>query len=167
MPLHLIHPRWHIDRESWDPTGQWKIPIVPLEEPSSSTIVPAQIPDHRGHQKFVETAYQIEEYLVQQPAHIAAERSREFQQTATALRKKWTESHLEFNTVILPTPPVSFRTQFRTSNGRISSTDPRQGPRRAPTGSELAENELHRQQVIDHAAEVAENETQDVIVLRK
>ena len=168
IPLHLIHPRWYIDSESWDPTGQWKIPVAPLEESSSSpTTLAAHISDHCGQQKFVDTAYQIEEYLVQQPAHIAAERSREFQQTTTALRKKWDETHLEFNTLILPTPPVSFRTQFRTSNGRISSTDPRQGPRRAPTGSELAENELHRQQVIDHANEVAENETQDVIVLRK
>ena len=38
----------------------------------------------------------------------------------------------------LPTPLVSFHTQFRTSGGRVTSVDPRQGSRRGPTGAELA-----------------------------
>ena len=32
IPLHLIHPRWHIDQNSWDPTGDWQIPIKLLDD---------------------------------------------------------------------------------------------------------------------------------------
>ena len=70
IPLHLIHPRWHIDRNRWDPTGKWQIPINPLDDspPQASTIQFTHIPDHRGQQKFVEAAYEMEAYLEQQPA---------------------------------------------------------------------------------------------------
>ena len=104
---------------------------MPETVSSKSKTLTTSISDHRGQQKFVETDYQIEEYLVQQPAHIAAERSRDLQLLYV---KKWNETHLEFNTVTLPTP-VGFRTQFRTH----------QGLRRGPTGTELVENELQRQ----------------------
>ena len=83
------------------------------------------------------------------------------------MRKKWNETQIEFHTGILPTPLVSFCTQFRSSTGRISSVDPRQGPRIGPRGAELAENKLQRQQVIDYANQVAENETQEVTVVQR
>ena len=67
------------------------------------------------------------------------------------------------HTAILSTPPVNFRTQFRTSAGRISSIDPRQGLRRGPTGAEL----VQRQQAIHYVNQVAGNETQDVIVVQR
>ena len=98
----------------------------------------------------------MEAYLKQQPAYIAAERAQQFQVATTTLRKKWIEQE-ESPTVILPTPPVSFRTQFRTSTKDI---------RRSLTGAEVAEKELHRQQVIDQTHRVEQNETQDVIVVQ-
>ena len=59
------------------------------------------------------------------------------------LCKKWIEDQDEFCTTSLPTPPISFRTQFRTGRARRADL------RRGLTGAELAENE-----------------TQDVIVVR-
>ena len=104
----------------------------------------------------------MEAYLEKQPAYIAAERAQQFQEATTTLRKKCIEQ--ESQTGILPTPPVSFRTQFRTSTKRTSSTDTRCGL----TGTAVAEMELHRQQVIDqtHRDRVEQNETQDVIVVQ-
>ena len=67
------------------------------------------------------------------------------------------------HTTILPTIPVSFRIQSQSSSGRTNSTDPHQGLLRGPAGAEFAENELHRQQVI----EAAESETQGVLVVRR
>ena len=78
------------------------------------------IPDHRGQQPFVETAHRMEEYLARQPAHIAAQKARGFKQSVATLYRQWDQTEPEFRTTILPIPPVSFRTQFRTSNGRIS-----------------------------------------------
>ena len=46
-------------------------------------------------------------------------------------------------------------------------SDLRQGILRGPTGAELAENELHRQQVIDASNQATGNETQDVIVVQR
>ena len=181
IPLSLIHPRWYIDNPSWDPTSHWKIPTSPFEElfarprvPTivfSGTIAPSGpdllISDHRGEQQFVKTAYKVEQYLAQQPAHISAQIAREFQEATTALRRKWSETQVGFHTAILPTSPVSFRTQFWTSAGRVSSIDPRQGLRRGPTKAKLAESELQCQQTIDYVNQVAENETQDVTVVQK
>lgn len=165
IPLHLIHPRWHIDRNSWDPTGDWQIPINPLNDSSrqGTTIqVTSHIPDHRGQQNFVEAAYEMEAYLNQQPAYIAADRAQQFQAATMTLRRKWIEQE-ESQTAILPTPPVSFRTQFRTSTKRTSSIDTRRGL----TGAEVAEKELYRQQVIDQTHRVEQNETQDVIIVQR
>ena len=90
IPLCLVHPRWHIDQYSWDPSGSWKIPIDSLVAvpavANSSTDLTSQIPDHRGQQPFVKAAYGIEDYLARQPAHIAAQRAREFEQTAATLQ---------------------------------------------------------------------------------
>ena len=97
------------------------------------------------------------EYLVQQPAHICCRELESSNKLQLLCVKNGMKTHLEFNTVTLPTRPVSFRTQFRTH----------QGLRREPTGSELAENELHRQQVMVHENEVADNKTWDVIVLQE
>ena len=87
--------------------------------PTASSGPDLLIPDHRGQQKFFEAAYKVEQYLAQQPAHISAQIARQFQDSTAALR----------HTAILPAPPVNFRTQFRTSDGRVSSIDPRQGLR--------------------------------------
>ena len=126
----------------------------------------SQIPDHRGQQRVVEAAYRMEEHLAQQPAHIAAQRAREFKQATTALRRQWNKTEVEFHLQSPLHPLLAFRTQFRTSSGRITSIDPRQGHRRGPTGAELAENELKCQQAVDFA-NAAENETQEVIVVRR
>ena len=98
----------------------------------------------------------MEAYLEQQPAYIAADRAQQFQEATTTLRKKWIEQE-ESQTAILPTPPVSFRTQFRTATKDI---------KRGLTGAEVVEKELHRQQVIDQTHRVEENETQDVIIVQ-
>ena len=162
IPLYLIHPRWHIDQQSWDATGNWNMPITPLQEPDNvmtQTSASFDILDHQGQQQSVEAAYEMEAHLEQQPAHIAAQRAHEFQETTAALRRRWIETQEEsHNTVqVLPTPPVSFRTQFRTSTKNNTS-------KRGLTGAELAENELQRQQAIDHIDHIepaAENETQE------
>ena len=57
----------------------------------------AQIPDHRGQQKFVEAAYRMEEHLAQQSAHTAAQRACEFEQATTALRRQWNKTEVEFH----------------------------------------------------------------------
>ena len=42
---------------------------------------------------------------VRKPAHIAAQRAREFEQTVTTLHKQWSQTaEPEFRTAILPTP---------------------------------------------------------------
>ena len=161
--LLIVHYRGSITggRISYKCVHHGEAPIDPQMLVSN----PSHIPDHRGQLQFVEAAYQMEEHLAQQPAHIAAQRAREFQQAATRLHQKWSDSQANFNTTILPTASLSFRTQFCTSSGRITTTDPRKGLRRGPTGAELAECELHRQQVIVHTNQ--ENETQDIIVVQK
>ena len=81
--------------------------MTPLEgHPIEIQPLAPHLLDHRGQPKFVEMAYKMEEYLGQQPAHIAAEISLE-QHTTSALRKKWNDTHLDFQTTILPTPPVA------------------------------------------------------------
>ena len=59
-------------------------------------------------------------------------------------------------------PPVSFRTQFRTLTRRTNSTDPSRGL----TAAEVAGKEVHREQVIDQTYRGEENGTQDVIVVQ-
>ena len=56
----------------------------------------------------------MEEYLARQPVHIAAQKAREFKQSVATLYRQWDQTETEFCTTILPTPPVSFCTQFRT-----------------------------------------------------
>ena len=83
----------------------------------------------------------MEDYLARRPAHIAAQRFREFEQTVVTLQRQWSQKEPGFRTTILPTAPVGFHTQFRSSSERISMADPCQSILRGPTG---AENKLHR-----------------------
>ena len=81
IPLYLIHLCWHIDCNSWGPSGNWKMPVIPLEEPSTyrttniSTLSTAVCRGSISNGK----------HLDPQPAHIAAERAREVQQTTHQL----------------------------------------------------------------------------------
>ena len=50
----------------------------------TQTLASFDILDHRGQQQFVEAAYEMEAHLEQQPAHIAAHRAHEFQETTAA-----------------------------------------------------------------------------------
>ena len=74
---------------SWEPSGHWKIPLHIDSEPLPASLnLAIRIPDHRGQQPFVEAAYRLEEHLARQPAHIAAQRDREFEQAASALHQR-------------------------------------------------------------------------------
>jgi hypothetical protein len=178
IPLVLIHPQWHIDRNYWDPSGKWKMDLesaynLDLSNKSNSASASTStsagksleltVVDHRGRQEFVEAAYSIEEYLERQPAHIAVHRAREFEATVEALKQRWTEPN--FATTILPTPPLSFRTQFLTKHGHATTRDPHIRQKRQQIGAEVIEAALERQQAIDKAVEILQQETQKVIVL--
>lgn len=104
LPLTLIHPRWLVPEPQYE-AAKWNYwnfvrrrdavssaNFESMAEESSSpesgntgaisnthgesrTITNI---NHRGHHRFVQSAYSMDDWLARQPAHIAAEKSREF-----------------------------------------------------------------------------------------
>lgn len=120
LPLSLIHPRWHVpeplyNRELW---STWRFTHPQLESRDQDVNTDIAIPsedtldiNHRGHHLFVRSAYIMDEWLAQQPAHIAAQKSKEFEKIVERLQREWAEP--DHRTPILPTPPLSRKAQFK------------------------------------------------------
>ncbi|KAF8459186.1 hypothetical protein BDZ91DRAFT_742406, partial [Kalaharituber pfeilii] len=166
IPLSLIHPRWHLNKSAWDPYQHWTMTLDNTQTSLSTPLLtPNLLPDPQGRYNFVQTTYNLESHFAAQPAHIAAHQVREFQQTVQALQTRWKTP--TFPTTILPSPEPSFRTQFRTASGTPTSRNPKtKGTARGPTGAEVAEPELAKRRAIQEHDNIAENHTQDVIVLQ-
>ncbi|KAF8459783.1 hypothetical protein BDZ91DRAFT_799590 [Kalaharituber pfeilii] len=124
-------------------------------------VTPNLLPDIQGRHSFVQTAYNLESA---QPAYLAAHQVREFQHTVQELQNRWKTP--SFPTTILPSPEPSFRTQFRTASGTPTSRNPKRiNSARGPTGAEVAEAELAKRRAIQERDNIADNHTQDIIVL--